>query len=234
MTKQSARDKRLQEKRPAAQEPIANIVLAGVVCLAIGLGIGYYFGQQSSSTAQPAASVPEGMPLANPALFIQSEASLKSALASNPADKNTLVQLGNIYYDNARFKEAVDYYSRVLDLDPRNPDVRTDRGTSYWNLGQADAAIAEFQKALEADPAHAQTLYNLGVVYLNGKNNPAEARKTWEKLLATNPNYPERAKVQEQIASISSAGTASSPPSGQADGGEGGVKDLLQRMKTHR
>jgi tetratricopeptide (TPR) repeat protein len=129
-------------------------------------------------------------------------------IQSNPRDVNALTQLGNLYYDHGQFRDAAEWYGKALEINPNNADVRTDRGTSYWNLGQADAAIAEFQKALEADPSHAQTLYNLGVVYLNGKNNPAEAKKVWERLLASNPNYPDRAKLQQQIAALSA------PPAG--------------------
>ena len=235
MAKQRLQEKRPQEKRPVAKESSGFLIIVGAICLAIGLGIGYYFGQQSSPAAAPVAAGQTNMPIANPLAIAQNEASLKSQLAANPKDLNALVQLGNLYYDSARFKEAVDYYGRALDIDPKNPDVRTDRGTSYWNLGQADAAISEFKKALDADPTHAQTLYNLGVVYLNGKNDPAEARKTWETLLARNPNYPDRAKVQEQLAALSAPGRGPSTPAGPTSGNQaGGMEDLLQQMKTRR
>jgi len=103
---------------------------------------------------------------------------------------NALIPLGNLYYDNGKFAEAVQYYGKALATDPNNVNVRTDLGTCYWNLGQADAAIGEFQKSLGVNPSHAQTLYNLGIVYLHGKNDAVEARKAWERLLATNPDYP--------------------------------------------
>ncbi len=222
-----------------AQSPV-NVVVVGAICLAVGLAIGYYFGKQSAETGVPnagaAAQAPAAgsgaqAPLIDPAVLQQNEARLKSALGANPKDLNALIQLGNLYYDSNRYGDAVDIYGRALDLEPHNVDVLTDRGTSYWDLGQADAAIAEFQKALVVDPSHAQTLYNIGVVYLNGKNNPAEARKTWEKLLASNPGYPDRAKVQEQINALGSAGMPA--PSGAAKKGDSkGVEDLLQRMKS--
>jgi cytochrome c-type biogenesis protein CcmH/NrfG len=235
------------EKQAATQAPAkspANLVVVGAACLAMGLAIGYYFGRQfaapsapadAAAAAQaPAAGSGSQTPLVDPAVFQENERRLKSALAADPKDANVLVQLGNLYYDSNRFGEAVDYYGRALELNPRNVDVRTDRGTSYWNLGQADNAIAEFQKALEVDPSHAQTLYNLGVVYMSGKNNPAEARKAWEKLLATNPNYPERARVQEQIKALGAApGMPPSSGAGKKDDTRG-VEDLLQRMKSRQ
>jgi cytochrome c-type biogenesis protein CcmH/NrfG len=234
-----------QRKQAAPQVPAkspANVVLVGVICLAVGLAIGYYFGRQSAGTVAPAESPVAAQapspnsgsqtPLVDPVVFQENERRLKSALSANPKDVNALVQLGNLYYDSNRFGDAVDYYARALEVNPRNVGVRTDRGTSYWNLGQADNAIAEFQKSLEVDPSHAQTLYNLGVVYIHGKNNPAEARKAWEKLLATNPDYPERARVQEQINALAAA-PAMPASSGAGKKGEAkGVEDLLQRIKS--
>ncbi len=223
-----------------AQSPV-NVVLVGAICLAAGLAIGYYFGKQAAETGAPgvvpSAQAPasnSGAPsrLIDPAVLQENETRLKSALRANPKDLNALIQLGNLYYDSNRYGDAVDYYGRALELEPRNIDVRTDRGTSYWDLGQADAAIAEFQKALEADPSHAQTLYNMGVVYLHGKNNPAGARKAWEKLLAANPNYPERAKVQEQLGSLGAASAMPAPTGAEKKGDGKGVEDLLQRMKS--
>jgi cytochrome c-type biogenesis protein CcmH/NrfG len=207
----------------------ATVVIVGAVCLAVGLAAGFYFGRQASP-ALPVAEAPPGT-VPNPAAFLQDEAALKMALQASPNDLNTMVRLGNLYYDQGRFRDASDWYGRALERDPKNVGVRTDRGTSLWSLGQADAAIAEFQKSLEIEPSHPQTLYNLGVVQLNGKNNPQEARKAWEKLLATNPNYPERAKVEEQLASLS-AGSAGPEVTRQQKSASPGVEELLQKIKT--
>jgi tetratricopeptide (TPR) repeat protein len=148
-------------------------------------------------------------PAQNPAVAAQNEASLRASLMANPKNLDALIQLGNLYYDQGQYPQAVEWYGKALDIDPRNPNVRTDRGTSYWNLNRPDEAIAEFQKSLQVDPGHAQTLYNLGLVYLQGKNNIAEAKKAWQKLLAANPNYPNRADIERQLASM-----AAPPPAG--------------------
>ncbi|MEK7243190.1 MAG: tetratricopeptide repeat protein, partial [Thermodesulfobacteriota bacterium] len=134
---------------------------------------------------------------------------LRALLMANPKNLNALIQLGDLYYDQGQHLQAVEWYGKALDIDPRNPNVRTDRGTSYWNLNRPDEAIAEFQKSLQVDPGHAQTLYNLGLVYLQGKNNIAEAKKAWQKLLAVNPNYPNRTDIERQLASM-----AAPPPAG--------------------
>ncbi len=208
------------------QSPI-GVILACLCCLGLGLGVGYYFGRQSIPADVPPVSAQPVLP--DPSAFLQNEATLKSIVASNPKDLNALVQLGNLYYDNSRFADAVAWYGRALELDPDNPNVRTDRGTSYYNIGQPDNALAEFRKSLEASPNHAQTLYNMGVVYLHGKNDPVQARKAWEQLLATNPGFADRAKVEEHLASLSTSPAAL--PAAQATPATG-VEELLERLKN--
>jgi cytochrome c-type biogenesis protein CcmH/NrfG len=221
-----------QSTKPAmVVENSSHILFAGVICLVVGLAVGYYFGERSAESRVPFQSQGQSqIPVENPSAFLQEEATLKSTLRSNPKDLNTLIQLGNLYYDHRQFQEAVEYYGRALEMDPKNTNVRTDRGTSYWNIGQSDAAISEFKKSLEVDPTHAQTLYNLGVVYLDGKNDHEEARRTWERLLATNPNYPERAKVERQLTSLRSAGSSSGRDEKEPTSN---VQDLMQRLKNH-
>jgi tetratricopeptide (TPR) repeat protein len=215
-----------QSAKPLVAEANTSLILvSGIVCLVVGLAVGYYFGKQSADSRVPSQSQ---MPVENPSGFLQEELALKSMLQSNPNNLTTLIQLGNLYYDHGQFREAVVYYGRALDIDPKNPNVRTDRGTSYWRIGQPDAAISDFRISLEIDPTHAQTLYNLGIVYLNGKSNHEEARKAWERLLAANPDYPERANVEKQLASLRPAGSRpevneKAPPSN--------IQDLLQRLK---
>jgi tetratricopeptide (TPR) repeat protein len=222
------------------QGKTANLVVVGVICLAVGLGIGYYFGKTLGSASMPVAAAnpaepPPGAPVMDPAKFMADEASFKAMLKSNPGDVNTLVQLGNLYYDNNKFQEAVDTYGKALEIDPKNVNARTDRGSCYWSLGQADAAIGEFEKSLNVNPTHAQTLYNMGIVYLHGKNDMAGARKCWEKLLATNPDYPQRARIQQMLSSMSAPATPAAPNAeaskDQPKPGASKMEDLFNKMK---
>lgn len=199
-----------------------NLIIASGAFLAVGLLIGYYLGKLSPRAAIPAAGKAPRVET-RPIDFIRAEASLKSVLQVKPGDLPTLIELGNLYYDNGRFQEAAEYYGRALEQDPGNVAVRTDRGTCLYNLGRVDDAIAEFLKSLEFAPSHAQTLYNLGVVYLHGKNDPPRARAAWEKLIAANPDHPERARLQEMIASLAGAAEEGQPARS--------AEDLLERLK---
>ena len=113
----------------------------------------------------------------------QAVAPLLETLKTNPEDFNTLVQVGNVYYDGRQYPEAVKYYQLAVKSQPTNADLLTDLGTSLWYTGDADGAIAEFQQALNYRPGHPATLFNLGVVRWEGKADPKGAVEAWEELL---------------------------------------------------
>jgi hypothetical protein len=108
---------RKQDPRPARKDSPLNLPLTGLICLGIGLGVGYYFGRQSAEALVPASSVPAApgstMPLGgqgtveDPVQFVQNEAALKALLAADPKNLATLVQLGNLYYDHHQYQQAV-------------------------------------------------------------------------------------------------------------------------------
>ncbi|MCK9362682.1 MAG: tetratricopeptide repeat protein [Syntrophales bacterium] len=219
--KQQIQTQTKEAPRLAPNEMAARLFLTGFVCLCIGVGIGYFFGSQSGGISIPGSSAPfraqtspaspNQPPAQNPAIAAQNEASLRALLMANPKNLDALIQLGNLYYDQGQHQQAVEWYGKALEIDPSNANVRTDRGTSYWSLNQPDAAIAEFKKSLQVDPNHLQTLYNIGLVYLQGKNNSAEAKKAWQKLLTVSPNYPNRADIEQQLAAMAAAPPAGAP-----------------------
>jgi len=187
-------------------------------CLAFGLVLGYLFRGSASPVSTEAstaaetsspAGVPAGMPGAKGANLTpqQKEAMLAQAadpmlkeLKQNPNNFETIVKLGNLYYDGQQYQNAIEYYQKAVKMQPANSDVRTDLGTAYWYLGDADKALAEFNRALKYKPTHPGTLFNMGVVKWQGKMDPAGAVQAWEKLLKTNPEYPNRQQVQDLIA----------------------------------
>lgn len=180
-----------------------------VVCLLIGVAVGYFVrGSAAPVRASAAATAPSSVPDAQgtsvtPAqlkqMADQQVTPLLQQLKTTPNDPALLANIGNVYYDAQQYKDAIDYYSRSLQNNPNNPNVRTDMGTAYFYLGDSDRAISEFNTALKDDPKHGQTLFNLGMVKWQGKGDTQGAVDTWEHLLKVVPDYPERAKVEELI-----------------------------------
>lgn len=188
---------------PAAWTSAKAYVLASF-CLVLGVALGYLFRGSASPVPQvvaapQSAGVQEESTKAKAALQ-QSAAPLLEAVNRNPADYDVLVKLGDIYYDGQQFPNAIQYYERALAIHPENPDVRTDLGTAYWYTGNADKALAEMETSLKYKPGHPQTLFNLGWVKWQGKADAKGAVEAWRKLLKTNPDYPEKQRVEQYIA----------------------------------
>jgi len=178
-------------------------------CLLLGVALGYLFrGSASVGTAQAAPSTtaqqgssvqPQSDPNAQ-AVLAQAAAPLLEAVNKDPNDFDSLVNLGNLYYDGQQFPSAIQYYERALVIHPDNPDVRTDMGTAYWYTGNAKKAVDAMETSLKYRPGHPQTLFNLGWVRWQGKQDPKGAIEAWQQLLKTNPDYPEKQKVEQYIA----------------------------------
>lgn len=185
-----------------------------VVCLLLGMAGGWLIrGSQSPSAPVEAASAsapaPAGMAGAANAqptpeqlkkMADTQAAPLIEELKSDPNNPELLASIGNFYYDAQQFPIAVDYYGKALKAKPSDAAVRTDMATAYWYMGNADDAITEFNKALTYEPNKPNTLFNLGLVKWQGKMDIKGAVKDWEKLLATNPNYEGKDKVEQMIA----------------------------------
>ena len=120
-------------------------------------------------------------------------------LTRNPKDFATATIVGNLLYDAGRYAEAVPYYQQAFALDSKNPNLSTDLGTALWYSGRPDEALVQYRKSLAADPKHAQTFFNIGIVRLEGKQDPMGAIEAWSDLLVKNPGYPEADKVRRLI-----------------------------------
>lgn len=184
--------------------------LLAAFCLLLGVALGYLFrGSASTATAEAATATSAQAP-ASPqqpqpdpnaqAMLAQAAAPLMEAVNKDPKDFDTLVKLGNLFYDGQQFPNAIQYYERALLIHPDNPDVRTDMGTAYWYTGNAEKALTAMETSLKYRPGHPQTLFNLGWVRWQGKQDPKGAIDAWQQLLKANPDYPQRQQVEQYIA----------------------------------
>ena len=179
-------------------------------CLLLGVALGYLFRGSASPAAAPAAAAtttqqgsgahPQQPDPNAQAALAQAAAPLLEAVKQDPNDYDSLVKLGNLFYDGQQFPSAIQYYARALAIHPENPDVRTDMGTAYWYMGDADKALAAMETSLKYRPGHPQTLFNLGWVRWQGKQDPKGAVEAWQQLLKANPDYPQRQQVEQYIA----------------------------------
>ena len=198
------------------------------VCLMAGVAGGWALRgarvltkQQITKDATPLAAAESVAPVAappNPAqlklIADKQAAPLVAKLKTDPKNPELLTNIGNLYYDAQQYPVAVDYYARELQIKPSDASVRTDMATAYWYLGNTDRAIAEFNTALTYAPTNPSTLFNLGLVKWQGKHDSAGAIADWKKLLATNPNYEAKDKVEQMLSDVQKQATAKSGTKG--------------------
>ena len=189
--------------RPSSSgSPSVLAVVSGLAGMLFGIIVGYLIATQqgvSASVGAPAATTAVTQTSA-PAVNEQELQAYRDILKADPKNLRAATELGNRLYDAGRYAEAVPYYQQAFALDPKNVGISTDLGTAIWYTGDADGALAQFDKSLAIEPTHGQTLFNLGIVKSQGKNDHKGAVQAWERLLASNPGYPDAERVRRMIA----------------------------------
>lgn len=108
-----------------------------------------------------------------------------TTLQSRPEDPESLLQMGNVYFDQAEqaqsagdrasqirlAQQGVRYYERYLKLRPDDNGARADLASLLFYTGQTDKAIQEAGKVLQNDPEHVNANYNLGIIYWRGQRD---------------------------------------------------------------
>jgi len=181
-------------EKAAPQRPSLTDPHAGVP--GVGPGAIRDLPDGAGSAAAPAAGVP-GVS-ADPAVR-QKLRELEEAVARDPKSYDLLVQLGNASYDAEDWRQAVDAYTRALKIKGTDPNVVTDLGVAYRNLGDIDKALQLFQQARTIDPGHAQSLFNMAVVYGVDRNDPAKAKELLLQLKKEHPELPGLSKLEDAM-----------------------------------
>jgi len=115
----------------------------------------------------------------------------EAAAMLKPTEKEPVVKAGNAYFDGEKYQEAEKWYTQALARDPKDVDVRTDLGLTFFlrEPRNIDKAIENYKASLSIDPKHEITLQNLAIA-LKEKGDTAGYQKTLDELRAVDPNNP--------------------------------------------
>ena len=121
----------------------------------------------------------------------------EAAIRLKPAAAEPLIKAGNAYFDAEKYEIAEKWYLSALEKEPKNINVRTDLGLTFFlrTPRDVDRAIKEYKVALGIDANHEITLQNLVLAY--GENSDKENVKvTVDRLKTINPNNPAVTKTE--------------------------------------
>lgn len=186
------------------QESLVYIIVALLVGLLGGFLI---FSVTNKNKGAAAPAVPMGS--GSPADYTMRITEAEKIVAQDPKNYLVWVQLGNDYFDTEQPQKAVNAYAKALEIDPNHQNtanVLTDQGVMYRKMGLFDKAIANFEKASALDPRHAQSLFNLGVVYANDLKQNDKAIAAWQKYLAIDGMSPQGQQVKAMVDELKAGG----------------------------
>ncbi|MCM3873660.1 MAG: tetratricopeptide repeat protein [Pyrinomonadaceae bacterium] len=114
----------------------------------------------------------------------------KETVSGPPADRKSAVAYynkGREYFDLGAFKEAVDFYRRSLELEPRSAETYLSLGHAYLKLKNNSEALKAFKQATLINPEFAEAHYGIGLHYF-GVGQYKNAADAFKRATLLRPN----------------------------------------------
>ena len=113
---------------------------------------------------------------------------LKTFSNAEPENIEIYGYLGQLYYSQKKYKQAIGQFEKILDLEPKNSDVLYLLGSLYLEIDDQQKALELLERSIEIDPDHDGSLNTLGYVYAETDGNLDDAQKLIERALKISPN----------------------------------------------
>ena len=144
-----------------------------------------------TSPLRPNADLQIGLTLETLERKDEAQKHLEAILKDRPTDPEALLALGNLHRSRKEFKQAADYYSKVLEISPKddrgNWSTYYYRGVTNERMKNWPGAEADFKKALELFPDQPSVLNYLGYSWVDRGENLDEAFRMLRKAVELRP-----------------------------------------------
>ena len=110
--------------------------------------------------------------------------------------------IGNIFIKTGNLDEAFKYYSRAVGLDRNYHLAKIAVANVFVMKGKFSKAIEIYQQAIKSDPSNFKVHNNLGLVFLQHMNDPAQAAYHLKKSLDISPDQQKAVLLRELIKNI--------------------------------
>ncbi len=121
---------------------------------------------------------------------------LKKAAEENPNDTLKLKEYADFLSEAHKPDEAVKYYKKILNVDPKRTDVLFSLSFIYYNKQDYNKSEELTKRILSYDKNNPLALYNLGAISAT-KGDKNQAKDIWNGIIQKYPNT-ETAKAAEQ------------------------------------
>lgn len=104
-------------------------------------------------------------------------------------NQNQLDPILNGYLTNHKSVEAFNYLTTLLENNPHNSLLRSQRGELFRRMGDHSQAISDLNAALETNPNCFESYNSLAWIWYKDLNDLTIANLYYDRALAINPNY---------------------------------------------
>lgn len=131
-----------------------------------------------------------------------SPTTLNSASPSDEdiAEAERLKTEGNEQMKTENFESAVAFYTKAIDVNPRNAVYFCNRAAAYSKIGNYAGAVRDCEEAITIDPSYSKAYGRMGLA-LSSLNKHAEAVGFYQRALELDPDndtYKSNLKIAEQ------------------------------------
>ncbi|KAJ2498941.1 Small glutamine-rich tetratricopeptide repeat-containing protein 2 [Coemansia sp. RSA 1972] len=162
--------------------------------------------------------------------------------ASGPSDEDrrradAFKAEGNSFVTQKDYKNAIDAYTRAIDLVSDTAVYYGNRAAAYSQHGEHEKAVADAKQALKIDPSYSKGYSRLGLAHF-GLGQYKEAADAYTDGLALDPDNKvmlaslESAKSKLAASSVSDRAASPASATAQSSAGSGGGFDLASLMNN--
>lgn len=172
------------------------LIIIGLVILSLVVGV--TIGKMRDQSAKKDVTSPQvthqdkAQEAAQPQIDQPSEqydytVQIQRVLKERPNDPKAFAGAGDIYFEQRKFIDAIEYYKKAIDMDPHDIDTYNDIGLSYHYIGRSDEGLKYVEEGIKRNPAYQRIWLTKGFI-LAIRGDIAGARSAWEKAYRLNPN----------------------------------------------
>ena len=83
------------------------------------------------------------------------------AVEINPEDVTAHGNLGNMYFNEERYEDAIEAYQKVIQINPEETAAYNNLGNAYSERERYEEAIETYEKAIQINPEQVAAYNNL-------------------------------------------------------------------------
>ncbi|XP_078484755.1 small glutamine-rich tetratricopeptide repeat-containing protein beta-like [Ciona intestinalis] len=147
----------------------------------------------------------------------------KAVSEEDQAKAEQLKQEGNEMMKKEKFDDAIDLYTKAIEIDSQNAVYYCNRAAAQTGRQKYDMSLTDCKRSLEIDPKYSKAFSRMGLTYSKMEMYD-EAIKSYKKALELDPEnegYKKNLKIAED--KLSSQNAMAAPPSMAGLGGLGGM-----------